>query len=551
MIDLVQDVNILRPLVFMATRDFHFDALLLVSMKFAARDSLGIWRSELDQICAETGARLELFESGLDAHRHLDGQGLLFTASESHLENHSTTYDLLRHAPASYLRVTLQHGFECVGFRHSADHVRAYGETASFASDIICAWADCDQLPSLAPSQRAKVVVTGPTSLLQMPRGPIERTAGAPGIVCENLHSVRFGKATKAKDEFVETFAAFAQSMAKQKRRVTLRPHVGGQYFVKAQVPLPPNVPIENAPLYRLDLRQFSFGISTPSSILIDMLLAEIPTAVWRHRAGSMDTSSYEGLATVSSARDWVEFARAAEEKRDSILAAQRSFLGREGLVIEPREVFSRFAAIFRAAERMEVRPAGSVAERERLLFLTGDEGSTLQGDFTGPLAPLIARGEIAVRTVTEEELADGTDDLDGADRTDRIARVLDGYGPSTVLLCACDGPAYEPILAWARREQVPVIACIDEQALTAPKRQLTTRLLNQADLVYASTEPLKARLLADFPELRIVAGESEQQGSRAAIRNQLLEVIARAHEIARAGDDCAEDEERAFCQTQ
>ncbi len=355
-IDLIQDVNILRPLVFMATRDFGFDSMFLVSAKFAARDVLGIWRGELEQICSQTGARVEVFESDLDAQRHLDGHGLLFTASESHLDNHSTTHDLLRHVPSSYLRVTLQHGFECVGFRHSAEHVRAHGETASFAADLLCAWSPCEKLSSVAPSQRPKLLVTGPTSLLQMPTGKVPRIPGAPGIVCENLHSVRFSSAGKAKSEFVDTFAAFARSMAKQKRQVALRPHVGGQYFLKSQVRLPANVQVENAPLYRLDLRQFAYGISAPSSIIIDMLLADIPTAVWRDKAAKVDIASYDGLATVSSAAEWVQFARAAESDRDSFLAGQRRFLERQDMPLDPREVFLRFAGIFRSAQRMDVR---------------------------------------------------------------------------------------------------------------------------------------------------------------------------------------------------
>lgn len=522
-IDLVQDVNILRPLVFMARSEFDFDVLLLVSQKFAARDTLGVWRNELELICRETGARLELFESHLAAYRHLDGEGLLFTGSESHLQDHSTAHDLLRHAPQSYLRITLQHGFECVGLRHSSDHIRAYGETASFAADIICTWTGCDQLPSLAPSQRSKVMVTGPTSLLQMPLGDVVQIAGAPGIVCENLHSVRFSAAAEPKAEFLDTFAAFANSMAKRKRRVALRPHVGGQYFLRRQVPLSANVQIENAPLYRLDLRQFSYGISSPSSILIDMLLADIPTAVWRDQSGKIDTSSYRGLTQVSSFAEWVQFALAAEEDRESMLAAQRAFLHRQGIPLEPREVFSRFATIFQAARRTEIRPPAAAAERERLLFVANANLPTLQLSFDKPLAPLIGRGEIATRLLTERDLSGLAHANDAAAGPAEIEDYLDRYGPSSIIFCRYSGPGYEPILAWAQREQVPVIYHIDDDLLgvppvigqrkfelhNAPERlQALMTLLQSADLVYASTESLKKRLLGYLPDLPIVAAE-------------------------------------------
>src|SRR3954451_15352481 len=109
LVNLVQDVGILRPLIFMATREFGFDTLLLVSTKFNARDAFGIWRSEVDQICAQTGARMEFFASDWEAHRHLVGHGLLFAASESNLPQHAITHNIFRHAPPGFLKITLQH----------------------------------------------------------------------------------------------------------------------------------------------------------------------------------------------------------------------------------------------------------------------------------------------------------------------------------------------------------------------------------------------------------------------------------------------------------
>src|SRR4051794_4784977 len=77
LINLVQDVNILRPLVFMATRDFGLRALLLVSAKFSGRDLFGIWHRELEQICAETGATLQFFSSDWEAQAALIGEGMI------------------------------------------------------------------------------------------------------------------------------------------------------------------------------------------------------------------------------------------------------------------------------------------------------------------------------------------------------------------------------------------------------------------------------------------------------------------------------------------
>jgi glycosyltransferase involved in cell wall biosynthesis len=526
LVHLIQDVPILRPLVFMASRDFGFETLLLVSTKFTARDTHGIWRNELDYISAQAGARLEFFDDDWEAHRFLIGTGLLFSASESHLPNHITTHNVFRHAPPTYLKVTLQHGFECVGFRHSAEHVRAHGETASFGADFLCAWFGSDRLKSMAPSQRPKVLITGPTSVLQQPVGSFERGPNAPGLVCENLHSVRFRPAS-FKSDFVGAFAEFAGLMAERNRKIVLRPHPGGQYSLKNKLILPGNVQIENAPAYRLDLRRFAYGISAPSSVLMDMLLAEIPTAVWRDPEGAMDADSYEGLTSVSSPGEWLEFARAAEADPEPFVSLQRRFLERQEMPLDPEEVFSRFAELFLASERMEIRPPAAVAERERILFVANSHIPTLQLSFEKPLASLIARGEFASRLLTEPELRRRSDDC--AALVEWVENYLNGYNPSAIIFCRYSGPGYEPILEWARRERVPVIYHIDDDLLAvptaigdrkaayhnAPERLATvTSLLNAADLIYASTERLKSRLLRDFPGRPIVAAKIYCSGS-------------------------------------
>ena len=360
-IHLVQDVSVLRPLVFMATRDFGFDTKLLVSTKFAARDATGLWRYELSALAGETGAIVAFFKNDWQAHQELHGQGgLIFSASESSLPQHVTTHNLFRHTPSQYLKVTVQHGYECVGFRQNKDHARGHGDTASFAADLLCSWTAKDQLTSMLPSQLPKVHVTGPTSVLQSSSEGVEQSADAPGLVCENLHSVRFKASSSSKNEFLKTFTEFAAGLALSNRQVVLRTHPGGQYSVRNRLALPPNVRVENAPLYRVDLRQFAYGISAPSSVLIDMLLAGIPTAVWRDRRGLMDADNYSGLLQVSTAREWADFALTAMKEREAILERQREFLERTGMPLEPRDVFYRYAELFAAARRMadqSVRP--------------------------------------------------------------------------------------------------------------------------------------------------------------------------------------------------
>jgi glycosyltransferase involved in cell wall biosynthesis len=530
LINLVQDVNIVRPLVYMATRDFGLTALFLVSTKFTGRDLFGIWQRELEQICAETGATLRFFGSDWEATGALEGEGLIFAASESHLPNHVTTHSVFRHAPQPFLRVTLQHGFECVGFRHSADHVRAHGPTASFGADVICAWQEPEHLVSMSRSQRGKLLVTGPTAVLQLPAGKISRGANAPGIVCENLHSVRLNGAGDFKTEFVDAFDKFCRMLDDDKRKVVLRPHPGGQYVLKNKVQLPPNARINNAPMYRVDLREFSYGISAPSSVLVDMLLAGIPTAVWRDAAGDMDANNYAGLTTVSSPRDWLEFSKQALADPESFLDRQQRFLDRQQMPLDPKDVFFRYAQLFQATRRMEARPAVFAAERERILFVANARVPTLQLSFEKPLEPLVARGEITTELLTEQELREqpGTPADEGAEAP-WIERRLNAFDPSVLIFCRYSGPGSAAMIDWARRNKVPVIYHIDDDLLAippdigqrkfelhnAPERISTVRfLLKSADLIYASTEKLRQRLLDDFPAQRIVAGRIYCSGS-------------------------------------
>ena len=364
LIHLVQDVSVLRPLIFMVARDIGFDTLVLVSTKFIARDISGLWQAELAQLSDESGSRLEYFRDDWEARRHLEGKGLLIAASESSLPQHATTHDVFRLAPSSYLKVTVQHGFECVGLRHSDAHVRAHGKTASFGADIVCSWFGFDQLNSLAHSQRGKICVTGPTSVLQMWPGEYDRPREPIGIVCENLHSVRFSGSEGSRNEFVDTFAQFSKGMAARKKKIMLRTHPGGQYVVKNRIALAPNVQIEQAPLYRLDLRQFSYAISAPSSVLIDLLLAQIPTAVWRPSRSRPDITGYQGLHMVSSPEDWIQFVRSAEANPQPFLDRQTEFLRKTGMPLDAREVFVRFAQLFRSAER-SFMPAIRAGNRE------------------------------------------------------------------------------------------------------------------------------------------------------------------------------------------
>ncbi|QUT04356.1 glycosyltransferase [Sphingobium phenoxybenzoativorans] len=531
LINLVQDVNILRPLIFMASRDFGFETRLLISSKFLGRDMFGIWQSEVDRICEETGATHEVYDDEFTAFQTLTNRsGLIFAGSDSNLSAHSTSHNVLRSAPPGFIRIVLQHGFECVGFRHSGDHVRAHGTTVSFGADIVCSWYGGDSLTAMSPSQRTKLHVTGPTAVLQMPTLPMTRLSDAPGLVCENLHSVRLNISGDFKSQFVKAFEEFCALQAQDECQVTLRPHPGGQYVLKNKLPLPENATINNAPMYRVDLRQFSYGISAPSSVLIDMLLADIPTAVWRDGNGVMDSASYDGLTEISSPAEWNAFSKEAVNHPDQFIDLQRKFLQRQQMPLDPRDVYERFARLFQAAERIQTSLRPTEPERDRVLFIANGMVPTLQLSFLKPLAPLFDNGSLVNEILTEvrirEEMQVSPDNIA---LRGWLEGYLTDYAPSIIVFCRYSGPASEIILSWAHNNDVPVIYHIDDDLLNIPadigerksayhnhpdRVGAVSNLMTKADLVYASTERLNQRFSGRFPGTNIVAGRIYCSGS-------------------------------------
>jgi hypothetical protein len=356
---------------------------------------------------------------------------------------------------------------------------------------------------------------------------------------------VRFSGTIDFKSEFVAVFDAFSRRMRKKERDVRLRAHPGGQYFLRNSLAIPSNVKIENAPIYRLDLRQFSYGISAPSTVLVDMLLARIPTAVWRDSAGTMDTSSYEGLAIVSSARDWEKFALAAERDPQRFIGAQEKFLKDSGMVLDPRDVFSRFAQLFDAAARMDVRKPGSVAERQRLLFITNGASGGLQVEFERLLAPLIASGEVTTMLLTGPELEGQGDDC-GAPR---VCLDLNRANPSVIVFCDYRGCAAQTIIDWARGQDVPVIT----RANAGDPKAAAGRILSDLDEDW----PWPLDLLVNNVDERVAITERtlpkrKQSHNPARLREQLLDLLRRAQEVVREQRDQAYKNRKVpVCHTQ
>lgn len=290
---------------------------------------------------------MHLFGSTAEAYAVLEGtSGIIFAASESNLPAHRETAEIFQVAPPALLRITLQHGFECIGFLQSREHVLTHGRNISFNADVVCGWAAPNALTSLTASQRAKLYVTGPPSLLLEHRLSDGEPPQRGGLICENLHSVRLRASGDHKTPFMGIFFAFCAEMAARSEIVTLRPHPGGQYVLKNQVSLPANVRLNNQPLSDVNMKAYRFGISAPSTIVFDMVMAGLPVGLWRDPEGVMDASNYDGLTEISTLDDWLAFERDVRIRPEMILDRQAAFLRRLAMPISPQEVYRRFARL-------------------------------------------------------------------------------------------------------------------------------------------------------------------------------------------------------------
>lgn len=511
--DLIQDINVLRPLVRVLAHETRLGLLLLVSHKLRRRDRTGVWQAELDELAQSVNARIVQFDSALAAQKALAGQtGLIFSASETDLPAHEVNHGVFRAAPNGFVRITVQHGHECVGFRQNHEQTVVHGSEVRFAADVLFGWAPIDAMEHLCKSERSKYFELGPPSVLNQ-LFDARRTDDRPtmGLVCENLHSVRMRTTGEFQEAYLDTLKKFAAIEAVAGRSLALRPHPGGQFVLKNNVELPKNVQLANSAMYKTDLGQFAYGISAPSSVLIDMVMAGIPTAVWRDADSIIDTSGYAGLNTVSSVSDWASFAEAALADPAPMIARQREFLRRNNLDIAPEVVRDRLLALVGSALKAVGGNSG-LRRAKRVLLVANGVVPTLHISFIKPLEGLGAAGLVETRILTEAEIRTALGkhgDHDPGAAAVIALDVIDRFAPDLAVFCRYSGPAAQEMVKCLRSARVPVIFHIDDDLLNVPpeigpkhvehnriERTSTVRyLLDSADLVYCSTVRLGERL--------------------------------------------------------
>jgi glycosyltransferase involved in cell wall biosynthesis len=294
--------------------------------------------------------------------------------------------------------------------------------------------------------------------------------------------------------------------------KVALRPHPGGQYVIKNNIKMEPNVELNNAPMYKVDLSQYSYGVSAPSSVIIDMILAGVPVAVWRDDNGVMDTDNYYGLTQVSNAENLMEFTQDATQNPEKYIERQRVFLKRSGLKTQPQWVYKQYRSLIESACKTPVVPLTDPAASpiERVMYVANDYIPTLQLSFIKPLAALVENGSVVSDFISGQQIEQAFRRVESSILSVQALQTkLENFQPSVIVFCRYSGPNAVVIRLWAKQHHVPVIFHIDDDLMhipmslglakfkshNNPKRLKTVRyFLDNSDLVYCSTLPLAER---------------------------------------------------------
>lgn len=324
---LIQDLNVVAPIARMAPQADLLVATRLSEDPRAPKALHALSAERRVDGFADVGSALSALS---------DRAGLLVFPSESRHPDHRPSHVLARACPSRFLTATLQHGLSCVGF-NDPDHPP---RNAGFASDLVCSWFGHSRLTHMAPADQPRVYVTGPPMFCEPPgwrtlaQQTREQRYAGPVLVCENLHGAHMRGATA---QFITVLEQVARS-----HRITLRPHPSG-IFAKGKVHLPHDVTLDDRPLAEAELQQYALAITTPSTMILDLIRAEVPVAVWRDSARRMACDLYRPLTMITEPAEWM-----ALVEKPPPLHRQRTFLGNLGF---PDDIAARFRSLFAFAD--------------------------------------------------------------------------------------------------------------------------------------------------------------------------------------------------------
>ena len=490
--NLVQDVAILRPLVYLAHDDLGIQPTFVCCSRLKQHDLHGIWLQEIEQMRVDTKAQLLWVEKPWQLWQAVGpGRGVMVCASESEVINHLDARLLVQSAPSNIITLTLQHGWECVGFLMNQHQQASLGVSVGMYADVIASWLPVEELRDLRPLLRSRIVHTGPTSLIShTSRRRLQASGMGQGkrekipLICENLHSARFQGEQQSRSGFLKVFERFAAARAERGEMTGLRPHPAGQYTLKTKQALPNGVRIVNEPIYQIPWEEFSFGISAPSTVLLDMLAHELPAAVWVDAENDLDTRHLAGLPKVSSLEEWLNF----ESQHGNQSAPMASLLGPlDARLCTERhlDLLASLLGLGRPATRIAAtnvdlpKRQGSgdmlmLNPLRQLLVLTDESCSaTLEICLLRHWREITPTPQLTVLCPTQEiahQLRSGITFEEAKKNVLGELKLALEHAPSAVIFCRYTGPLHQEIIDLIKLHGIPSYYFIDDLLTDVPE---------------------------------------------------------------------------------
>lgn len=310
-LDLIQDFEVLRPLVTRCAQSPAWSNL---------------WISVSDRVMTshlwpQISAYLDVMQirwfkpiSPLDVVNVLGSErAVLITASESSANGHKFSHTVCQLAHRKTFKITVQHGYECVGLRHHQAHDASLPEGVRFASDVVFTWSSTDQLTNMHPSDRAKCIPVGIVKsgaqesavedhigqrLMQVGGKFAQAASQRRILVAENLHSVRFVDANR-----YQRFLEFIRGLeADSSVNLTLRSHPGKRTLERDDTFK--GYDFLTGTMRAQHFQAFDAFVSPPSTIVLDAVLAGVPTAIWSVREELGDCENYAQIPVVNACSD-------------------------------------------------------------------------------------------------------------------------------------------------------------------------------------------------------------------------------------------------------
>lgn len=147
----------------------------------------------------------------------------------------------------------------------------------------------------------------------------------------------------------------------------------------------------------------------------------------------------------------------------------------------------------------------------ERILFVANALIPTLQLSFLKPLSSRIEQGSVATDLLSEAQMKEQSQ-LSKAELQTWIRQRVTQFKPTIIVFCRYSGPYAEYLTMLARELGVPTVFHVDDDLLNVPmeigqkkyefhnrpaRLETVRHLLENVDVVYCSTEPLKQRFVS------------------------------------------------------